>query len=85
MKSMTYGTMPAFSDFEKAYESHVGSGTYEIRNCRELEAVYNGGNVDFDLEGLWEFLSECCIVGFDNHEALDIASCIMTTLGFEWV
>lgn len=83
--SMTYGTLPPKEAFEQVFTEECPDGVYEIRNCRELDAVYDGGNVDFDCEGLWDFL-ESAVESFDgNHEATDLASSILYTLGFEWV
>lgn len=83
---MTWGVLPTHAAFRDAYWQDLGDGVYKIRNCRELEAVYSGGNVDFTCDELWDFLTGCEQHGFDtNHELSDIVSCILQTLGFEWV
>ena len=84
-QSMSYGTLPEKAVFEQAFAEECPDGVYQIRNCRELDAVYDGGNVDFDCEKLWAFLESACEAGEDNHDGYDVASSILYTLGFEWV
>jgi len=83
--TLTYGILPGYDAFSIRFHEACPTGIYEIRNCRELDAVYPGGNVDFDFDGLWSLLGECADGWQDNHEMGDLASCILTTLGFEWV
>lgn len=84
---MSLPRLPLERDFRQAFAEDLGEdGVYEIRNCRELDAVYSGGNVDFTQDELWNFLTECEQHGFDtNHELSDIVSEILHTFGFEWV
>ena len=84
--SLNYGQLPSEEESEQAFKGDLGEdGVYEIRNCRELEAVYSGGNVDFDCDDLWTFL-ESAVENIDsNHECGDLASDILFTLGIEWV
>ena len=84
---MTWGELPEEYYFEMAFREDLGEdGIYKIRNCRELDAVYSGGNVDFTCDELWNFLTECEQHGFDtNHELSDLVSGILYTLGFEWI
>jgi hypothetical protein len=85
MKSMTYGTMPHYDEYQQAFERECVTGTYGIRNCKELETLYIGGNLDLDIDELWCFLESCCDGWQDNHEMGDVASGILSTLGFEWI
>ena len=95
---MTWGLLPLERHFRQAFDEDLGqNGIYKIRNCRELDAVYPGGNIDFTCDELWSFLTECeqsayaqhsagSDHGFDtNHELSDLVSGILYTLGFEWV
>lgn len=85
-QTMTWGVIPDWKSFSEAFREDLGEGPYEIRNCRELDAVYHGGNIDFTCEELYDFILEAEGHGFDtNHELSDLVSSILYTLGFEWV
>lgn len=85
-QTLTWGNLPSWEVFKDAYEADLGDNSYEIRNCRELDAVYPDGNVDFTCNELWDFLHQCESHDFDtNHELSDIVGGILLTLGFEWV
>lgn len=84
---LTWGFLPLERRFRQAFDEDLGQeGVYKIRNCRELDAVYDGGNIDFTKDELWQFLLECEQRGWDtNHELSDLVSGILYVLGFEWV
>ena len=77
MIKYTYGTIPSFQVFDSAFEKEVGWKAYEIRNCRfDVDGDYSSK----ELYSLVEKLSSS-----DKEEDLDLASCILQTLGIEWI
>lgn len=76
-KSMTYGKLPTFKEFEKAFDEQVDGLTYRIRNDKMM------GNVDLTVKELWHYLKLAVHDG--SEKALDWASVILDTLGFEWI
>lgn len=83
-KVMTYGTIPPFVDFEKAFEKATKSHGYSfsIRNSR-FDLVPDGDYNDTELYDLLHKLVE--EYGEGNDEAGDWASNIIQSVGFEWV
>lgn len=76
-KSMTYGKLPTFKEFEKAFDEQVDGLTYRIRNDKMM------GNADLTVKELWYYLRLAVRDGSDKE--LDWASAILDTLGFEWI
>lgn len=84
---LTWGFLPLERHFREAFDADLGQDAlYKIRNCRELDAVYPGGNVDLTCDELWELVSSAEQHGWEtNHELGDLVGSILYTLGFEWV
>lgn len=76
IKSMTFGVMPTFATFQKAFNREVAGSYYTIRNDRNLSGDYTAR----ELYNLVKEIKE----DWDGPGA-DTASAIMSTLGFEWV
>ena len=50
---ITWGFLPLERHFKQAFDEDLGQDNlYEIRNCRELDAVYPGGDIDFTCNEL---------------------------------
>lgn len=89
-KSMTYGTIPAETVFEKHFEAHVPRGRYDARMGRQdSEALHRAGARDPDgatCHQLYKIIEQLTAAWEDGDEdAGDLASAIMTTRGFEWI
>jgi hypothetical protein len=81
MKSMTYGVMPSWTEFEAAFDREVPGGTYRIRNDK------GGADGDYTARKLYELVKAQARdheLGLDD-EAGDFASAVLETLGFEWI
>jgi hypothetical protein len=83
MKSMTYGVMPAFGEFEAAFEREVeaeGYPAFRFGNCSRV------GTCEMRVVGLWDEL-EKALAEFEagDDEAGDWCSCVLGCLGFEWI
>lgn len=85
IQSLTYGELPEFERFRAAFNSRYPLGVYKIRDCRILDAIYEGGNVDFSLEETWNALKQCAAAHKNNHELEEIGINILNSLGFKWV
>jgi len=86
MKTMSFGQMPSFDEFEEAFDRECRGQLYEIRagqlapewfpegdyTARELYALIKKMKDDFGDEE-------------DDDSPALVASSIMETLGFEWV
>lgn len=94
MNSMTYGTMPTLTEWDKAFDEECPDGWYHIQLGRSdsnaLEEFILGDG-EWNAEGLYKACLEV-ITASQSHEdtrdaesALDFVSCIMSSLGFEWV
>lgn len=90
IKSMTYGQVPNFEDYSAQWdkllaEGELAGGLYHISNCKRV------GTTTFTKEGLYDELQKAVAEwedpedGEDYEAAGDWASCVLTTLGFEWV
>lgn len=77
MHSMTYGTLPKKSLFIAAFEKQCPEGYYEVGNDKIF------GDHFFSCEELWREI--CRSVETHDEELLDFASCVLFTLGIEWV
>jgi hypothetical protein len=80
--TLTYGELPPYEVFEQAWEGDLGPDRrFEVRNCKRF------GNESFDCKEMWAELNQC-VREWENDgpdEAGDWASCVLETLGFEWV
>jgi citrate lyase gamma subunit len=99
MISLTYGTMPTRALFdanvaEDTFEMRLASDDYRAFAAivnqgidSHLEAVFvevDGPNVEINDRGsLYTFIRRC--TESDDERALDLASSMMSVLGFEWV
>jgi len=85
MKSMTHGDMPTREGFDQAWETNEIGSTYRIRNDRRV------GSVDFSQDELWDELNRTLVRAskIDNRDEadtlMDFVSCVLWTLGFEWI
>lgn len=77
MHSLTYGTLPDKSVFCDAFERECPGGHYEVGNDARF------GNHNFSCEELWRQI--VASVTSDDEGLLDWASCVLFTLGIEWV
>lgn len=88
MQSMTYGTLPTREEFEAAFDRQCPNG-YEIQLSDSDSRAADGfrlGDGSWSEPDLWEACNE--IVSAykeDDVQAIDLVSCIMETLGFEWI
>lgn len=83
---MTYGTMPSWEAFDAAFDRELGANKYDISLGREDSAAADGtsiGDGEYSARELYKGLKELVATGRDD--ALDLASSILSTLGFEWV
>lgn len=95
MKSMTYGILPSRVEFEAAFETQCADG-YAVRlNGRDADILDWVGTVSdshgtWDVDEAWEtlaLLTNCFNEGdpYASEYAGNLASCILETLGFEWI
>lgn len=85
-KTLTYGTLPDFQDFGFAFLSECPTGRFRIKHgSREEEKPIKSGN--YSLGQLWKELERLCSLPmtFEEHGPDMWASCILASLGFEWV
>jgi hypothetical protein len=75
--SMTYGILPKYEDFSKAFDKEVPGGLYRIRKDKRV------GDVDLSKIELWFELNKA--VEEDTDSSLDWASAVLSTLNFEWI
>lgn len=93
MITLTYGQLPEFKVFEQQFNSHCGSGSFKIENCKRV------GTYRFTCGGLWEELQEAIrdyntykiVLDEDtgetgkDKEAIDWAHNVLYSLGIEWI
>lgn len=88
MTSLTYGVLPEFGEFEKAFDVVVTTGRYRIclSSCdsRAMDK-YSLGDGSYTCEELYKCVQAITQDKDATDEALDVVSSILTTLGFEWV
>lgn len=79
-ESLTYGQLPTFIDFLRAWKDETGSNVarMQFRN----DEVF-GENRFVDAATVWKALVEQVNLGTD--QALDWCSCVLEVLGFEWI
>jgi hypothetical protein len=78
---MTYGVLPPRAEFKKAFDEEMAGKSYTVRNDSIL------GDVDFDdASDLYRTLASLVkAMEKGSDESGDLASAILSTLGFEWV
>lgn len=77
MHSMTYGKLPDKSLFIAAFEKECPDGHYKVGNDKYF------GDHCFSCEELWRQI--VASVTSEDIGLLDWASCVLFTLGIEWV
>lgn len=97
--SMTYGQLPSREAFDAAFDRECPGGAYRITNCKrvgnatftaselwsELNDAVNESNAE-TCEGEWADDSRSYDeIQADEEAAGDWASCVLGTLGFEWI
>lgn len=92
--SMTYGTMPTRTEWNKAFDEECPDGWYHIqcgRSDSDALEEFILGDGEWNAEGLYKACLEV-ITASQSHEdtrdaerALNFVAGIMETLGFEWV
>lgn len=89
MKSMTYGTMPTFEEFEAAFdEKCVGFGYHVTLGRTDSVAVegYKLGDGYWKAQELYDACKQIVDEWSEETEAaMSLVSSIMETLLFEWV
>lgn len=88
MRSMSYGELPSFREFIRAFEHIAPSGYFRIRLSRSDARAVEGiiGDDDYTVNELWvgvNRLTEEWSQG--NDPAGDLASSILSILEFEWI
>jgi hypothetical protein len=79
MVSMTYGVMPPREDFDAAFDREVPN-RFRFGNDPRV------GNCELTADELWSELESAKGEHDDgDDEAGDWASCVLYTLGFEWI
>jgi len=89
-RSMTYGTLPSIEAFEKAFDAELGEDErYRIRLSRSDSKAADGtsiGDGEYTADELYRGLEELVKKFERGREAAgDLASSILSTLGFEWI
>ena len=81
-QSLTYGQLPTFIDFLRAWKDEIGSNVARMQ-FRNDEVFGNG---EFDAAIVWRALEkqrDLWCVGNENAGAW--CSCVLEVLGFEWI
>lgn len=79
-QSLTYGILPKIEDFNKAFDLACPTGYYKIENDKIV------GTGKWFCDELWHLLVHLKIrweQGSEEHG--NLASQILSTLGFEWI
>lgn len=89
MKSMTYGVLPSWREFEKAFKKEVPEGQYPMTLRGEDSKAARGtvlGDGTFDAKELYKGVKQLTAkYERGDDDAGSLASAILDTLGFEWV
>lgn len=89
MTTLTYGTLPAFADFEDRFDrilARDGRTKYRVQLSVSDSRAADGtpfGDGEYDARELYRALCELSIK--NTHAALDLVSSVLTTLEFEWI
>lgn len=79
-KSMTYGVLPTCEAFFDAFDVHVKQTYFCFGNDPRV------GNCELTSNELWIELKDAASdFRAGDDEAGDWCSCVLSTLGFEWV
>lgn len=80
MRSMTYGKLPSQAEFDAAFDDKVDGCKYRIRNDKRV------GDWDATQGELWAEVYKATREWEEGDDAAgDWASCVLYTLGFEWI
>lgn len=85
VRTMTYGVLPGYESFLAHFQYWVADDYYTIRASVMDDYIekYEG---DYTSAQLYEVVRELCERwGYCEDEAGDLASSILSTLGFEWI
>lgn len=85
MQELTHGTLPSYEAFSEAFDKRCLGGVFRIRGMERLNAIVPNGDIDFDKEMLWDWLSQCAKDWRSNHDLEDFAVEVLGTFGFKWV
>lgn len=91
MIAMTYGTLPTVELFYKQFEEKCPEGTFKIENSKTLGWYAGTSTVVYNCGELWTTMQDICAHAHeaynesDSEQLLDLASGVMTSLGFEWI
>jgi hypothetical protein len=77
--TLSHGVLPSEADFHAAFEGMCSSKGYSFRNCKRI------GNADLLASELWAELDSATGESECTEESLEWASCVLYTLGFEWI
>lgn len=87
--TLTYGVLPTKEQFEEQYVKTLGSdcNIYKVRNCKTV------GNQDYTITALWGTINlfynraerDIRIDSIKANEYSDWISCVLETLGIEWI
>lgn len=80
-RSMTYGVMPEFEEFEAAFNEAVEGGTFSIRSGLTRLALHG----EWECRPLYDKVKSCADDPDTAESVLDECSSVMCILGFEWV
>ena len=96
MQQLSYGTMPSFTEWEAAFERVCPNGYYTItlsvsdaaacepfRLCEGWWMVHSLYDACREITTKWA--AERCTDETLTDAALNVVSCILFTLGWEWV
>lgn len=90
MKSMTYGTMPSWAAFIKQYDHEMEGDRFQLHlkgsDARTVEAYGLDSETALTARDTFDYI-EVLRIGWEKGDdnAGDIASSMLSTLGFEWV
>ena len=98
MLTLTYGVLPSYTAFRGRFEASLPSGDYHITLSASdkamaarvgLDGTDDGGYLEdtHDVVSLWRAFKVLAFE-WDHHGddgAGDFASCILQTLGIEWI
>lgn len=95
MTSLTFGVLPSLETFRASFEAQCPNGYHVALNGRD-SGILDWTGCDVPSVGEWTCeetyntlvkLTECWDLGdpYASDYAGDLASTILTTLGFEWI
>jgi hypothetical protein len=96
LAAMTYGVLPTQEEFNEAFEACV-DGRYSISFGYSDSQALDGfklGDGEYTATELWDAITEIVNSEHDpitvseddrKNAAMDVVSCILDTLGFEWI